>query len=649
MYRQTGWAVRRFRHLLCVLAVLPCGPAWAQRANEDVLNSAQDAFGTTVGQESIGVYSANEARGFSPIRAGNIRIEGLYVYGSGITGGLASISNLMSQNAVRVGMSAQSYPFPSPTGIVDYTLRLPGDTYVASAVVRLGPYESANATVNGQMPVVADRLNIGINVYGGQTETDFGTKAYTYAIAGIAHWRVTDDIEVIPFWSRGQDRQRVFSPSIFMAQPGFPEKFNRGDFYGELWFDNDPTEVEFGAISNATLGDWRLRMGVFRSLTDRPEVATQSYINTRPDGSNTRVVRIFSGLDTPHTANAGEARLSRTFIEGQRRHTFNFNTRGRLAERRSGGAIVYDSRPTVLGVYSPLPEPASYAGSVFNIERIRQGSLGVSYEGQWIGVGEFSTGVQRVAYRRRSINPDGVITAKPWLYYASAAAYVTDDLALYGSYTRGLEDSPIAPASATNSTQGVQATISRQIDAGFRYAFTPTTKLIAGVFDIEKPFFGLDRTFFYRELGSIRHQGIELSLSGRVAEGLTVIGGAVFLKARLAGELLAQGNVPAGTVPINGFLNIQYGPKSWNGFSIDGRVDYDGSYLADSANTFRAPAVAVLDLGARYRFSIGDSPAALRVQVQNVLNDYHWTVTGTLFQVMPTPRRRFTTQLTVDF
>ena len=51
-------------------------PAVAQRADENAVRVAGDAFGTSVGNEKIGHYDAGNVRGYSPITAGNVRIEG---------------------------------------------------------------------------------------------------------------------------------------------------------------------------------------------------------------------------------------------------------------------------------------------------------------------------------------------------------------------------------------------------------------------------------------------------------------------------------------------------------------------------------------------------------------------------------------------
>ena len=99
-----------FRLALLPAALTICSaPALAQRTGENAVTSADDAFGTSVGNENIGLYSIDEVRGFSPASAGNIRIDGLYL--GGITIGNQRIQ---SGSTVRVGLSAQGYPFPAP-------------------------------------------------------------------------------------------------------------------------------------------------------------------------------------------------------------------------------------------------------------------------------------------------------------------------------------------------------------------------------------------------------------------------------------------------------------------------------------------------------------------------------------------------------
>ena len=148
---------------LCVLAasaILASVATEAQRANENAVTSASDAFGTVVGTQSIGLYSPTNARGFSPTQAGNLRIEGLYFDQQS----QGSNPYLFSGYDMRVGIAAQSYAFPSPSGIADYALRAPGDSLLTSAVLIRGPLDIASAEIDAQLPVVNNFFSIGLIV-----------------------------------------------------------------------------------------------------------------------------------------------------------------------------------------------------------------------------------------------------------------------------------------------------------------------------------------------------------------------------------------------------------------------------------------------------------------------------------------------------
>jgi iron complex outermembrane receptor protein len=80
-----------------------------------------------VGREEIGLYGTSEVRGFSPVAAGNVRIDGLYFDSVWLPN-----QRLRTTTTIRVGLSALGSPFPAPTGIVDFGLRTPGDTPAVS-------------------------------------------------------------------------------------------------------------------------------------------------------------------------------------------------------------------------------------------------------------------------------------------------------------------------------------------------------------------------------------------------------------------------------------------------------------------------------------------------------------------------------------
>ena len=129
--------------------------AHAQRASENVVTSAQDAFGTAIGNESIGLYSSTNARGFNPKDAGNMRIEGLFFDQQTFNFGWGRSSQLVKSTTMRVGLSAQSYPFPAPTGIADVRLKLPGNKTRINISTYYGTYsESYGGQGDLDLPII---------------------------------------------------------------------------------------------------------------------------------------------------------------------------------------------------------------------------------------------------------------------------------------------------------------------------------------------------------------------------------------------------------------------------------------------------------------------------------------------------------------
>ena len=89
------------------LVLIPLGllalsaPALAQRAGDNAATQSSDAFGRSVGSEKTGLYNSEDVRGFNPVDAGNVRLEGLYF------DQVERISSrLVDGNAIRVGAAA---------------------------------------------------------------------------------------------------------------------------------------------------------------------------------------------------------------------------------------------------------------------------------------------------------------------------------------------------------------------------------------------------------------------------------------------------------------------------------------------------------------------------------------------------------------
>lgn len=626
-----------------------CLPAWAQRADENAVTSAEDAFGTRVGNEGVGLYDMRSARGFDPQLAGNIRVEGLYFDVQGLFG-----NRLTRSTTMRIGLSAQSYPFPAPTGIADIAVHQPADrTIISPSVQYQAPTGMSSMTIDVSTPVVGDKLGMvfGVNLYRLDNEAD--TRSHNFTIAGLIRSRPTDNLEILTFAFGNYVRQADVAPSVFPAGDALPPEYDRDTFFGQEWADRKTQERNLGLIVRGNPSpNWRLQAGLFHSQQERPRNHVVFYRNVRADGSATldilRYPEHYSG------SYSGEVRASGVYTTGDVRHTVHIGARGRDTTRRFGGGAIMSFGPAQVGVYQMHPAP-NYTLGVLDEDLVRQATPGVAYVGQWANVGEFSVGVQKSFYHRdfgKLGAQPSTTTSQPWLYNGTVAVNPTADLALYAGYTRGLEEFGTAPDNAANGGEPLPVKVTRQIDAGFRYRVMPGVNLIAGVFEVTKPYFDRNTANIYTVVGDVRHRGVEVSLAGKPAPNITVVAGAVFLQARVSGLPVDQGvigPVPPGTPPSLYRFSLQYDLPQVPGLSFDTQIESNGSHYANRLNTLRVPSSETVALGVRYAFSVGETRTTFRAQVMNLLDSYNWTVEGFSGRLIPTPSRRFLARLSTDF
>lgn len=616
----------------------------AQHTDDNATTSAEDAFGTSIGGEQIGIYNPNYVRGFSAAEAGNIRLDGLYIdqqaaFSDRLIGGLQ----------MRVGLSAQGYPFPAPTGIAEYELRKPGAKRLLSVSGRLGPFGSKVLELDGQLPVT-DRLSIGAG-YGLVSDRNHTGGAAEFRTAALmARWEPVDGVEIMPFWSRVGIADEELPPLLLTAGDFLPPRLERVKRIGQKWAANDGETITAGLATRVKSGGWTLKAGAFRSILDLDRSHTQLFLNVRPDGTADEVVIAEPGRRSASTS--GEVRLSRRFADGPRLHTLHLSIKGRDRARTYGGGreIYVGNHPLEDPV--DFPEPVSDFGPQTR-DTVRQWTAGIAYEGRWKDVGEVSIGVQKTDYSKRVFGPGlPVIMTKdaPLLLNATAAVYASPSLAFYGSYTEGLEESPVAPGHAVNRDEAPPAIRTRQVDAGLRWSITPAIRLVAGVFEVTKPFYSLDGARLFRELGDVRHRGAEFSLSGQLAPGLTAIAGTALIDAKLSGDAVDSGLV--GRKPLASFGRLStavldYRPTFAPAISVDLVVESTSDRVASVDGKLVIPARAIASVGGRYRFKLGKAPATLRVQLANIGNKYGWANGSSGIYLYNLPRR-LTATLTTD-
>ena len=619
-----GSVVLPYRLLACCAPLLG---ASAALANGSAVQAASDAFGTSVGRETIGLYNSSSVRGFSPTAAGNVRIDGLYF------DQVWSLSaRLRSASQVRVGLSAQGFVFPAPTGIVDHSLRRPGERGSGALVVGADHWGSRNLDLDLNQPLGVAGLGLTGGVSLAHTEFGNGTDANAWNASLGLWWRPDADTEALAFFSRHDTTHDQIGPQLSTDGTRLPPLSAPRLFLGPSWAAYSGVGLNRGALLRQRLSpSVQLRAGLFHSEFDDKLGFSNLLLDVQPDGSARRL--LFVDGPSRIASDSGELRLSWTFAQAPWAQRLHAQLAGRARERRQSGSQALDYGAMRLDQrFEPL-QPA-FSFSAPSLDQVRQRWLGLSYELRWAEQLEASAGLQHSHYRKRVARaglPPSEDEASPLLYNLSAAWHFSPTLAAYAGLTRGLEESGVAPGNASNRNQALPAILTTQRDAGIRWQFAPHLKLVAGFFDVRKPYFNLDAAQLFTQLGDVQHRGFEFSLSGRATPELRLVAGAVLMQPQVRGEAVTLGRVgerPVGQPERVVKLNAVWQPAALNGISLDAGLSHSGALPATRDNRVELPALTELDLGLRWPLQIGSQPVTARLLLTNATNQRSFELRG---------------------
>ena len=624
--------------------------AWAQAVDDNAVASADDAFGTKVGNDNVGLYNNASARGFNPASAGNIRFEGLYFDQQAFMGRI-----IIRSSTMRVGLSAQSYPFAAPTGISDITLTLPVEGRAAYTVQSdisrptglTNLYLSASVPITDKLGWMIGGLPVSLPHYQGNAHGN------RYNFGTVFHWRPTDWLEVIPFGYKQKSRNDEVAPSIYTAGDYAPPKYDRSVFFGQEWADRAQQDNTYGMLVRVKPFDsWVLRSAFFSSEINRSTNYVVNYRNVQSNG--TAILNVLKYPQHVTRSYSGEVRATGIYTNGQFRHTIDLAVRGRDVSRVFGGGMSINFGSHPIGVWAPQTYPR-YTYGVRDQDLVKQYTPGISYGLQWANVGELSVGLQRSYYDRSYGKLGGTLTStssEPWLYNGTIAYYVSKSFVVYGSYARGIEEFGTAPDSAINAGEPLQARVTSQVDAGIRYTIIPGFNLVVGAFQISKPYYDKDATNLYTVVGDLEHTGVEFSLTGKPIPGVVIVAGAVYVKGKVSGLPVNNGTIGStepGLVPYTVRLNVQYGPRMFKGVVAEFQANSETSNYANRTNTFKVPTLSTFGIGARYPFRIGTTRLSARVFVDNIFDTFQWTVDGNSGRFASSGQRLYQARLSADF
>lgn len=627
-------------------------PSLAQaQATANAITGASDAFGFRQGDETVGIYDETSARGFNLEAAGNYRFHGNYfVRNSGVS------SFFLESTTVRIGFNTLPVTFPSPSGVVDYSLRDPKrdepNLFTIGIDAFVQPYVEAHLKHRSK----DDRASgsVGVSFVPEIKDPQGGSGGQSFLIAGTA--RLSPGPASIQLFGGEYRYERPSQFRIVTSEPLLERELKPADFVGISGLNDSGQRRIAGTLANLRVTG-KLGAGLTSVFTQEYPSRSQLLLfdDLRPDG--TVRARIIASPAQRITSISNEARMHWTH---ERRpdfvHRIDLVARHRRTRSSFGGATTFDLGRVPFGAQLEGDAESFRAeGDAGLRDRITQFGAGVAYRAL-LGRMRINGGLLWTEYRK-SVSGQGIVDdplkTASWLYNLSAAYQIGSRLDLYGGVSRGLEEAGVAPASAPNRYEVLAPAEAKQRELAVILKPAAAFKLVFGAFDLERGYFGADRiSGDYRLLGRVRHRGLEFSASGKVLDQLNVVLGGVLIDPEVS---IRPGGGTARFRPI-GVPHMRFQasadyqlPRS--GIHFDGSIQFAGSRPAArtvDGTVESVPAAWTANLGFRSPISIGPLRSTVRFQLFNLFDNFTWdpTSAGTMTY---SPSRRFRLVLTSEF
>ena len=227
-------------------------------------------------------------------------------------------------------------------------------------------------------------------------------------------------------------------------------------------------------------------------------------------------------------------------------------------------------------------------------------------------------------YKKSTITPSFSIVYKP-----------IENLSIYSSYMEGLELGGVASDEhggydVVNAQEAMDPLMSEQIEVGAKLTLG-NILLTTAIFEIDKGLEYYDTTDITKPIfvqdGRQVHRGFEFTATGKVTDNLTAIGGFTFLDAKVKENKAnpeLEGKRPFDVANKFAKFYLEYKPLNNLDLSINGGINYTGSFYGDNLNTDKIPSYTLVNLGAKYTTNTTTYPLTFRLNVNNAFDKQYW-------------------------
>lgn len=597
----------------------------------------------------VGYYQNIAIRGYALDLGTSYRLNNL-----AMTGEQPIALEDKQQVEILKGLAGLTAGVMEPGGVVNFISKRPED--VRTLTLGVDSRGSSYAALDlGAW--ITPRFGLRANIAGERmhafVEHANGRRAF-FAVA--ADWKISDATTLELDLNHLDSAQRSASGYMLLGGTRFPERVDRSQMLGyQPW--QQPVAIRATnssvRLQHAFNADWTLRLALGRSrsvIDDRVAFAYGCWYVAAcwagsppnyfaPDGS----YDVYDYRNPGDTRTGGEARatLEGRFTTGSIGHalTIGVNAFHRGINRHwhvndyIGTANINDPLPPV---FNPSPKQIgprvqrlnSWQRSLFALDRL-------SFGPHW----QLLLGARHVRLSEQARSKKNVLERDTHLSRTLpqvALLWRPDDaLTVYASYGEGLSLGLQAPSWTSNDGDSLGPRLSRQIEAGLKYRWTPRLDFEAALYRIHQPYQYAQPDnswagFTFVQRGEEVHTGLEVSAHGRLTDATGVHASLAAVRARAQGTGTAayDGHQVVNVPRLRATIQLEHRLDALPGLTVQGGWRYASANPATPDGALRAPAYGVFDAGLRYDGHWGSRDISAQLGVDNLFNRFYWRDTG---------------------
>lgn len=205
-------------------------------------------------------------------------------------------------------------------------------------------------------------------------------------------------------------------------------------------------------------------------------------------------------------------------------------------------------------------------------------------------------------------------------------AKLKEGVSIYGNYIEGLTKGTTAPVAAVNAGEVFAPFKTKQKELGIKVDSGDFSNTLSA-FVITKPTDYIDPiSKRYSVDGKQQNRGLEWSFFGSPIQDVRLIGGITYIDAKIekATNKEHEGNQAADVPKWQAKLGAEWDQPYIPNLTLTANVNALSEQYINNDNKLSLPGRTLLDLGARYKTSIGQYPLTIRSTINNVTNKSYW-------------------------